>query len=120
MKKTSYKFDFSQAPLCQDVWADEDNRIVHTPSITLMTFQMSEGWSFADAGHSNEQMTLILKGELEMTVGTESYRLKSGQGVYVPPNTPHSGRILSKVAEGLDIFTPIRTEDRYKKAITVA
>lgn len=44
-----------------------------------------------DHRHPEEVVTMILEGEMEMTVGKET-RVKPGDAFWVPPNTDHSGR----------------------------
>ncbi len=48
----------------------------------------------SDHQHPEEVVTMILEGEMEMTVGKETKRVKSGDVFVVPPKTNHSGRIF--------------------------
>lgn len=59
--------------------------------------------------HPNEQLGFVLKGELEYTIGTETRTCRKGTGFLIPPNTPHSGVVVSREgAQVLDIFAPPR------------
>lgn len=42
--------------------------------------------------HPEEVVTMILEGAMEMTVGSETRRVKVGDVFMVPPATEHSGR----------------------------
>jgi quercetin dioxygenase-like cupin family protein len=110
-------FDFNDAPKCADIWAGEENRIVHTPNLTMMTFAVEKGWQFKDKGHLSDQITIVLEGVIEMEVNGKKAKLEPGQGVYIPSFASHSGRIISQEAHGLDIFFPLREEPGYQQAI---
>jgi quercetin dioxygenase-like cupin family protein len=58
--------------------------------------------------HSEEQVLLMLEGELEFEVSGEKRVLRPGQGVVVPPNTPHGARTFESPAVEVDIFHPPR------------
>jgi quercetin dioxygenase-like cupin family protein len=58
--------------------------------------------------HDEEQVLLMLEGELEFEVSGEKRLLKPGQGVVIPPNTPHGARTYDTPAVEVDIFHPPR------------
>jgi quercetin dioxygenase-like cupin family protein len=61
--------------------------------------------------HPNEQMGMVLEGEVGLTVGDETRRLKKGDAFRVPPNVPHGLAYASgNKAIVLDIFSPPREE----------
>jgi quercetin dioxygenase-like cupin family protein len=61
--------------------------------------------------HPNEQMGMVLEGEVGLTVGDETRRLKKGDAFRVPPNVRHGLAYTSeKQAIVLDIFSPAREE----------
>lgn len=61
--------------------------------------------------HESEQITHVLKGELDFTVGIDEkiYHLKAGDVLIIPSNVPHTAKALTDVYE-LDIFSPIRQD----------
>jgi quercetin dioxygenase-like cupin family protein len=59
--------------------------------------------------HPHEQITVVLSGEIEFTLGEESKVLKAGEAVAIPGNMRH-GVVARTQAEVLDIFTPIRAD----------
>lgn len=59
--------------------------------------------------HPHEQITFVLKGELEFQLGEKTRVLKAGEGVTVPPNTEHSASALTQV-EVVDAWHPIRED----------
>jgi quercetin dioxygenase-like cupin family protein len=61
--------------------------------------------------HPHEQMGLVLEGEVGLTIGNETRKLKKGDAFQVPPNVHHGLAFTSeKQAILLDIFSPPREE----------
>ena len=57
----------------------------------------------------------MVKGNGKMTIGTNSYELRPGFSVYVPPNTPHSFTNNGKEeVEVIHMYAPGGPEDRFK------
>jgi quercetin dioxygenase-like cupin family protein len=62
--------------------------------------------------HSNEQITICIRGSMEFSLAGETRVLRAGQGVCIPPDTPHGVRILSDRTVAYDAWSPPR--DDYK------
>ena len=62
--------------------------------------------------HPNEQVGLILSGDLEFTIGGETRTLKPGEMFRIPGGVPHSVVALDQPVRVLDIFHPVRDEYR--------
>ena len=62
--------------------------------------------------HPNEQMGLILDGEVDFTIGGETRRLRAGDLFRIPGGVPHSVVAGDRPAKALDVFYPIRDEYR--------
>jgi unsaturated pyranuronate lyase len=74
----------------------------------MMTFVEYPAGSRVPAHHHPcEQITYVLEGLLEVTVGDEQRVLGSGEGVRVPPHTEHSSRPIDGPAKALDAWTPV-------------
>lgn len=56
--------------------------------------------------HPEEIVTMILEGEMEMTIGQETRRIKSGDVFQVPPDTDHSGRTFGNQVVAVS-YSPI-------------
>ncbi len=69
--------------------------------------------------HENEQISVVLEGEIEYTVGDKTTMCHEGMTLVVPPNVPHAVIVISNgPAKLIDIFTPPKeaTEPlRYKE-----
>ena len=58
--------------------------------------------------HDEEQVTIVLTGSLEFTVGSETRVMRPGDIAVIPPNVPHGGRTLDEPSREIDVFNPPR------------
>jgi quercetin dioxygenase-like cupin family protein len=58
--------------------------------------------------HEEEQVFVVLEGELEITLGDEVRRVRAGEAALIPPWVPHTVRALDQPAYQLDVFSPPR------------
>lgn len=87
---------------------------IHTQGFTgehlMVTHLVFEAGAVgASHSHPHEQMTVVLRGEMEFTLGEERKVLKTGEVIAIPSNIVHSAVALTET-ELLDIFTPVRDD----------
>ena len=58
--------------------------------------------------HSEQQIAIILSGEVTFTVGDETRVMRGGECVVIPPHVPHGAVSGPDGCEALDVFTPPR------------
>jgi quercetin dioxygenase-like cupin family protein len=58
--------------------------------------------------HAEEQVLLVLEGELEVDLGEERRTLKPGQVAVIPPFVPHAARTHDGSCVQVDVFHPPR------------
>jgi unsaturated pyranuronate lyase len=58
--------------------------------------------------HAEQQIAIVLEGELKFTVGTETKAMHAGDCVVIPPHVPHGGAAGSQGCTVIDVFTPPR------------
>jgi unsaturated pyranuronate lyase len=58
--------------------------------------------------HVEQQIAIVLSGELAFTVGEESEVMHAGDCVVIPPNVRHGGVAGPEGCKVLDVFTPPR------------
>ncbi|MEW9124199.1 MAG: cupin domain-containing protein [Thermotaleaceae bacterium] len=75
--------------------------------LTEVTFEKDK--SMPAHAHVHEQVSYIVKGSFEFTIGDETKVVKAGDSVYIPSNIPHCVKALedSIVVDG---FTPQRED----------
>ncbi|MBY6047878.1 cupin domain-containing protein [Vannielia litorea] len=75
----------------------------------IVEVHFEEGASFPPHNHPHEQITYVISGKFEFTVGGTVYTVGPGDSLYKQPDIVHSARCL----EGgtlLDVFTPHRED----------
>jgi quercetin dioxygenase-like cupin family protein len=58
--------------------------------------------------HDEQQIAIILSGELTFTVGGETRVMHAGDCVVIPPRVEHGGVAGPEGCKALDVFTPPR------------
>ncbi len=87
-------------------------RMVHMEGTTVMHVRIEKGAVLPEHHHPHEQVTNILDGDLEMTIGGETKLCKKGDIVTIPGNVPHSA-VSHSGCYAIDVFQPVRED--YKK-----
>ncbi len=59
--------------------------------------------------HHHSQVTYVVSGKFELTIGEETKILKSGDSFYIPPHKMH-GAICKEKGVLIDVFSPIRED----------
>ncbi len=86
-------------------------RMIHTDSMTVAHFRIKAGSVLPEHFHVHEQVTNVIQGELEMTIGGQTMVCKAGMSAVMPSNVPHSGRALTDCLV-IDVFQPARDDYR--------
>jgi len=86
-------------------------KMIHTDNMTVAHFRVLAGSELPEHHHVHEQVTNILSGELEMTVGGKTHVCKAGEVIVIPSNVPHSARALTD-CHLVDVFQPAREDYR--------
>jgi quercetin dioxygenase-like cupin family protein len=84
-------------------------RLVHTERMTLSFLHVEPGHVLPEHAHPHEQITVVLDGELELTVGGETVRLTPGMVMPIPSNVRHTGQAITPCYV-LDVFAPVRED----------
>ena len=82
---------------------------IHGNQTTFGMVEVKEGSVIPLHHHPHEQITFILEGELEMTIGGETMTLKPGNFHVIHSNVPHSAgaHVDCKL---IDVFSPVRED----------
>lgn len=84
-------------------------KFIHTEGLTVGYIHIKQGSVLHEHFHVNEQITSIISGELEMTVGGHTKLLKAGEMAVIPSNVPH-GVVAKTDVYAIDVFRPTRTD----------
>jgi quercetin dioxygenase-like cupin family protein len=78
----------------------------------LSSVDIPAGGVVEEHSHPNEQMGMVVAGELLFTIGGETKHLKAGDLFRIPGGVPHSCVAVNGPVKALDVFYPIRDEYR--------
>jgi unsaturated pyranuronate lyase len=81
----------------------------HGDNMTFGYVEILKGSGIAMHRHIHEQITYIIEGELEMTIGGEVFLLSAGMYHIIPSDTPHSA-IAKTNCKLIDVFNPVRED----------
>lgn len=87
--------------------------LAHNGSLMQVEVHFADGAIGPMHNHPHEQLTYVLSGEFEFTIGNETKLVKAGDTLYKEPNIMH-GCVCKKAGVLLDTFTPQR-QDFLKK-----
>ncbi len=59
--------------------------------------------------HYHSQVTYVVSGAFELTIGDETKVLKGGDSFYIPPNMMH-GAVCLEAGTLIDVFSPVRED----------
>jgi quercetin dioxygenase-like cupin family protein len=86
-------------------------KLIHGNSLTLSVVDIKKGSVLPEHHHVHEQITFILEGELEMTIGGETNLLRAGTVHVIPSDVPHSA-VAKTDCKVIDAFSPVREDYR--------
>ena len=79
--------------------------------MTTSFWRIEAGAALPEHAHPNEQVSVVVAGEFEMTLDGERLQLEKGKVAVIPANVKHSGRALTD-CEIMDVFYPVREDYR--------
>lgn len=88
----------------------------HGEQMTLGLVEIKAGSDLPLHRHPHEQITYILEGQLDMTIGGERCSLKAGMFHVIPSNVLH-GAVAVTDCQVIDVFHPVREDYRPAGAV---
>ncbi len=86
-------------------------RFVHGDGMTLVEWTIREGAALPGHTHPHEQISALVEGRFELTVGGETRVLEPGVVAVIPGGVEHGGVALTD-CRILDTFHPVREDYR--------
>lgn len=103
-------FVYNQDVKLEDLGAGVSRKILaYSDNIMSVEVHFEDGAVGAMHSHPHEQLTYVLSGEFEFTIGDETKIVKAGDVLYKEPNVMH-GCVCLKAGVLLDNFTPMRKD----------
>ncbi len=85
-------------------------RVVHLEHAMMTFFDFAPGSVVPRHEHHHEQITYVVRGAMEFTLGGETVVLRAGDGVCCPPGVIHGAVILDEPTAALDAWYPLRED----------
>jgi quercetin dioxygenase-like cupin family protein len=82
---------------------------IHSDHLTRASMTIEEYPIMLEHSHPCEEVSSVVNGKFELTIGEETRALNPGSVADIPPNSAHSGKALSK-CRIIDTFYPIRKD----------
>ncbi|EOV0101570.1 TPA: cupin domain-containing protein [Vibrio vulnificus] len=83
--------------------------LAHSDNMMSVEVHFETGAIGAMHSHPHEQLTYVLSGEFEFTIGDEKKIVKTGDTMYKEPNIEH-GCVCLEAGVLIDTFTPMRKD----------
>lgn len=77
--------------------------------ILLAKVEFEEGGVGPMHEHHHSQVTYVVSGKFELTIGDETKMMEGGDSFYIPPHKMH-GAICKEKGVLIDVFSPIRED----------
>lgn len=81
-------------------------KVAHTESHTYAFWEIDKGTILPEHLHIHKQISIVTKGQLELTVDGKTTIIRKGMMAIIPSNCLHSAKAITEV-ELTDIFNPI-------------
>lgn len=86
-------------------------RYIHGDKCSMGIVEIKAGSNLPLHHHVHEQITFILEGELDMTIGGQTMTLRQGDYYVIHSNVPHSA-VAHVDCKLIDVFSPVREDYR--------
>jgi len=86
-------------------------RVITGLGVQVIRSVVQPGVEFEVHGHPEEQMIVVLDGQLRFRVGDIETVARAGDVVHVPPGVPHGGGVVGdRPLVAIEVFQPPRPE----------
>ena len=85
-------------------------RSVYLKNAMMTFFDLQPGSRIPSHKHPHEQISYLVRGSMNMTVGGETRTMKEGDIAVIPPNIEHSVEVGAEPVFALDAWYPIRED----------
>jgi len=94
----------------QQIWSGVVARALHSDRMTMGLIELDPGAVVPEHKHENEQVGILLAGEMTFTIGGETKTVGPGGTWTIRANVPHSVEAGGDGAVAFEIFAPLRDD----------
>ena len=84
-------------------------KLIHSEKMTVSFVHIEEGSKLPEHSHPHEQITIVQKGILRLTLEGKEHKLEPGSVLIIPSNSLHSA-VAETPCEVIDVFSPVRED----------
>ena len=96
----------------ENVFPGVTRQRLDTPRMSVVRYRYDPGAHFPTHSHPQEQLVLVLSGEIEFTVANRQVPVAAGSVLVIPPRIIHSARVLSTAqVDTINVLSPRRTSE---------
>jgi quercetin dioxygenase-like cupin family protein len=93
----------------EEVYPGISRQVLQGERQTMVRYVYAPGSVFPVHSHPEEQVTVVVSGEIEFTIGGMPVVLRAGQAAVIPANMPHGAKVIGNVAvETFNALSPRR------------
>jgi quercetin dioxygenase-like cupin family protein len=93
----------------EEVYPGITRQVVNGDRQTMVRYSYQPGSVFPAHAHPQEQVTVVISGDIEFTVAGQQYRLHAGDVAVIPGGVEHGARVTgSQVVETFNALSPKR------------
>ncbi|MHB8571634.1 MAG: cupin domain-containing protein [Candidatus Dormibacteria bacterium] len=92
------------------IWDGIRARAFEGERMTFAVVDLDPDAVVAEHRHHNEQLGLVLRGEIVFTIAGETRTLRRGEGYVIPSDIPHDARAGRDGCTVVDVFAPGRAD----------
>ena len=93
----------------EEVYPGISRQVLHGERQTMVRYLYQPGSAFPVHSHPEEQVTVVISGEIEFTIDGVPAVLRGGQAAVIPATMPHGARVIGDVAvETFNALSPRR------------
>jgi quercetin dioxygenase-like cupin family protein len=85
-------------------------RLFHSANMTFGHWEFDQNGSVHEHSHEQEEVWQVISGELEITIAGATHQVGPGAAAIVPPNAPHSLKVL-RAGKAIVVDFPLRHFD---------
>ena len=94
-----------------EVYPGITRQVVNGARQTMVRYVYQPGSVFPIHDHPEEQITVVVSGEIEFTVAGETITLSAGQTAVIPAGIPHGARVVgNQPVETFNALSPRREQ----------
>ncbi len=88
-------------------------KFIHSSNMTFAYWKIKANAVLPEHHHVHEQVAMVTKGELELTISGTTRIVRPGTIAVIPSGAVHSGKAIT-ACEVTDVFYPVREDYRNK------